>query len=446
MVCTGDDALMGPSKIWLFCSSCNNQEFNTTGELNKHMGRHNGDLSVADPLQPSAGGGINSCVLRSSSNDLMQSINLTSCVHCGMEFTDEPSLLKHQEHHAMSEIDSTLQNYLPSSSYDNTVNSATVATTTTTTANVDGAPFAVPSQDDSLTVEAIPQEVTISNDNAACEFRQNATTITAASNKESSGGGSNGGVALNGESHEKPFKCDRCPARFANQTSQKRHKDRVHDKIGLRFSCKECAKSFFDKHDLARHEKTHGKSAASSVAKKCDKCHKKLKAHKNHDCKVKVTDFPCKLCDAYLENQVSWGYHMWKHTKDPKYIPITPSSTAAIKPLQSSNSGSDTNKPLKSINSGSDTNKPLKSSNSGSDTNKPLKSSNCDKKATEKKSLANNGGDASRHPPAPPEAHAVNSISSQFNQPLCLQTSGFVKETEVKPLNMQVTCNVGSKY
>ena len=30
--------------------------------------------------------------------------------------------------------------------------------------------------------------------------------------------------------------------------------------------------------------------------------------------------FPCELCETRLETKVAWGAHMWKHTKDVKYI------------------------------------------------------------------------------------------------------------------------------
>ena len=134
-------------------------------------------------------------------------------------------------------------------------------------------------------------------------------------------------------------------------------------------------------------------------AKKCEKCDKKLRT--NHVCpndnnksKDVVTDFPCKICGAYLSNEVSLGYHLWKHTKDPKYI-VAPSVAT------------------KSVN----------------------------EKSEEKTTTA---------PPekekVPPEAHALNSVSQlHTGQPLCLQTSGFVDvEKEVKPLNMQVVCNAAA--
>ena len=59
--------------------------------------------------------------------------------------------------------------------------------------------------------------------------------------------------------------------------------------------------------------------------KKCPTCDKRLR--KGHVCKEdpsKKTDFKCKFCEAYLDNEVSLGFHLWKHTKDAKYIVTTP--------------------------------------------------------------------------------------------------------------------------
>jgi hypothetical protein len=49
-----------------------------------------------------------------------------------------------------------------------------------------------------------------------------------------------------------------------------------------------------------------------------------------HVCKPKPEvnkELQCKLCSAQLDSRVAWGYHMWKHTKDPSYIQ-SPDATA----------------------------------------------------------------------------------------------------------------------
>ena len=52
------------SKIRLFCSSCNNQEFSTTAELNRHMETHNQEL-LHNHSGYTAGGMLNISIFRS---------------------------------------------------------------------------------------------------------------------------------------------------------------------------------------------------------------------------------------------------------------------------------------------------------------------------------------------------------------------------------------------
>ena len=108
----------------------------------------------------------------------------------------------------------------------------------------------------------------------------------------------------------------------------KRHIRRVHDKSGPTFDCQECSKTFFEKFDLQRHMKVH-------ATPKCEKCgkNKSNKEKKPHVCKIpeseKDPDLKCTVCGVYLDNKVKWGFHMWKHTKDPAYI-----QTKAPDPIQ----------------------------------------------------------------------------------------------------------------
>ena len=363
-------------KIRMFCSSCNNQEFNTTAELNKHMERHNNEAASAstdsDPSSASR-----------STNNLIQSINLTACVHCGQEFRDEPSLLEHQKCHNW-EIEAGLQSYglsdLPNnvapSSYTNNLQVSEVPSSSRTnkvkkkTKTCSHCSGSFNSKDELK--NHLKESHSGPNDGFQCPLCAKVV-------------GSKAELNSHHQSHhrEKPHQCDSCSTKFWNLASLRKHTERVHDKTTHRFSCNDCGKKFYGRHDLARHRKTHG----SKPSKKCQKCDKVLR--QNHVCKEpEVTDFPCKICNSYMESEVAWGYHMWKHTKDPKYI-ITASSSNKNKPVEK---------------------------------------------------VASMQTDQS---PAPPEAHAVNSMS-QLNQPLCLQTSGFVKENEVKPLDMQV-CNGLSK-
>ena len=94
----------------------------------------------------------------------------------------------------------------------------------------------------------------------------------------------------------------------------------IHDKIAPVHECphKNCSKGFHEKFDLSRHLKTHS-------APRCDKCRKLLPGKdKKHICKPpdgeKDPDLKCTICGIYLDTKVKWGFHMWKHTKDPAYI------------------------------------------------------------------------------------------------------------------------------
>merc|ERR1712088_989748 len=52
------------------------------------------------------------------------------------------------------------------------------------------------------------------------------------------------------------------------------------------------------------------------------------KEKKNHVCKIPESErdpnLKCTVCGVFLDNKVKWGFHMWKHTKDPAYIQTKP--------------------------------------------------------------------------------------------------------------------------
>ena len=115
------------------------------------------------------------------------------------------------------------------------------------------------------------------------------------------------------------FRCPKCGLHLTNASGLKRHTRRVHDKSGPTFECPQCSKTFFEKFDLSRHMKIH-----SGSRPRCEKCGKPAKPNKNHVCKVpdseKDPELKCTICGVFLDNKVKWGFHMWKHTKDPAYI------------------------------------------------------------------------------------------------------------------------------
>ena len=126
---------------------------------------------------------------------------------------------------------------------------------------------------------------------------------------------------------EKPFKCSKCGLHLTNASGLKRHIRRVHDKSGPTFDCQECSKTFFEKFDLQRHMKVHS-------TPKCEKCgkNKSNKEKKTHVCKIPESErdpsLKCTVCGVFLDNKVKWGFHMWKHTKDPAYIQTKPAPDA----------------------------------------------------------------------------------------------------------------------
>ena len=258
---------------------------------------------------------------------------------------------------------------------------------------------------------------------------------------------------------EKPFKCDICGVRFTNQAGQKRHKLRLHDTKVKTHSCDKCGKQFFDKHDLKRHVKIH--------TKECNKCGRKLgNKEQHHNCvsqqKTNEEDsekskLSCTICGVLVSNKTSWGYHMWKHTKDPKYINISV-DTDIIKSLNNKKDVDNTNK-----------NTEL---NMKKNVTQLERSKDCDEKfialdnvvqENASKGLGSNGSYShknillpteskngttcssavTKEQPNPPEAHATSQTSfCQITQPLCLQTSSrtpLLQEREMKPLNMQIT-------
>jgi predicted RNA-binding Zn-ribbon protein involved in translation (DUF1610 family) len=190
---------------------------------------------------------------------------------------------------------------------------------------------------------------------------------------------------VEGHALEKPFKCGKCGLHLTNASGLKRHLRRVHDKAGPMHKCLECSKTFFERFDLSRHLKVHS-------VPKCDKCGKAKAKDKNHICKpVKVSDpeLECTICHAQLDSKVKWGFHMWKHTKDPAYIQ-TETVVVVV-------------------------------------------------------AVADGVGVVGEVlPEAPPEAHASTSISKRAEEPLCLQmaskkrTRPLSSSVMAQPLNMQV--------
>ena len=148
---------------------------------------------------------------------------------------------------------------------------------------------------------------------------------------------------------------------------------------------------------------------------------------------------------------MSWGYHMWKHTKDPKYIslPVNVDTMKAIKDKNIDINNSTKNKKSDETKTDKATddmkNVSLDTTNSNTNQKESTKINN-DNMELQKLSVAGKSSLAKTNCSHladkqlnPPDAHATS--YSQISQPLCLQTSirkPIPTENEIKPLNMQI--------
>ena len=88
--------------------------------------------------------------------------------------------------------------------------------------------------------------------------------------------------------------------------------------------CEECPRAFHRKSDLTSHRKTHGREREGKFA--CLDCaqvfrtEKKLSCHPCSGRSPPSKQLQCALCEVVLASKVSWGVHMWKHTKNSAYI------------------------------------------------------------------------------------------------------------------------------
>ncbi|CAL4097476.1 unnamed protein product, partial [Meganyctiphanes norvegica] len=125
------------------------------------------------------------------------------------------------------------------------------------------------------------------------------------------------------EHHEsaKPYKCDICGLGLSHISALRRH--RLAHTGYKPHVCEICNRSFFQKCDLQRHYATHNKSKQYE----CNNCKKKyssLHFLENHKCKPPQEEkpFKCNICGEGCANNMAWSYHMWKHTKNPIFVPF----------------------------------------------------------------------------------------------------------------------------
>lgn len=125
------------------------------------------------------------------------------------------------------------------------------------------------------------------------------------------------------QAHEaaKPFHCDVCGLGVCNQKALKRHK-LTH--TGYKpYKCDTCGRSFLQKHDLNRHMSIHDRPKYLQC-EHCKRTFTGISPLKTHKCKGVKVEMPylCHICGDGCSNRLSWSYHMWKHTKNPMFVPF----------------------------------------------------------------------------------------------------------------------------
>ena len=279
------------AKIRLFCQSCS-QEFATSNELNKHMEKHNHQLNSLCGTE--GGGGVgnqSSCDNNANWNNSNQAMNYSS-----------------------KEI---------------------VVTTDKTSAKPEIVNANEPISTCSECRLHFPTGIDLKKHiDLAHQGRQGGKKYQCLQCLAEFDDIKSHKAHVEGHALEKPFKCDKCGLHLSNASGLKKHQRRVHEKSGPTYQCDQCNKSFFDKFDLSRHVRTH------LDRPKCDKCGK-VKSHKEkkHVCKPPEPSDPalqCTICTVFLDSKVKWGFHMWKHTKNPAYIQTKPTKTSMPLCLKSS--------------------------------------------------------------------------------------------------------------
>lgn len=119
----------------------------------------------------------------------------------------------------------------------------------------------------------------------------------------------------------KPFHCDTCGIGVSNLRALKRHK-LTH--TGLKpYKCDTCGKCFLQKTDLTRHMNVHERPKYLTC-EHCKRTFTAVSSFKNHKCKgvKEVMPYLCHICGDGCSNRLAWSYHMWKHTKNPMFVPF----------------------------------------------------------------------------------------------------------------------------
>ena len=333
------------SKIRLMCASCC-QEFSTTSELNRHMEKHTQEMDA------------------SSNNS-----RLFFCSTCGVQTKDQQALCSH-----MSRSHGVKDNWNASScqqqpqiiqqqqpfnrtttysdcNFANSQDLSSGATSRHTMVPVSNQEVAIPSDMSSATTAAPPPPGLTNNSTSKTEDIPESCLDCSMTFSSGLDLRKHIDLAHKGRqtdmryqclhcaqefpdkpSHkahvelhlkEKPFKCNKCGMHLSSQAVMNRHIKRVHGNKENLFQCEECGKRFYERYDLHKHVKRHLRNSGLPKCGTCGKTFSDEKLKEKHKCKVKVRNgpgFPCEICESVLDSKVLWGVHMWKHTKDSKYI------------------------------------------------------------------------------------------------------------------------------
>ena len=304
-------------KIRLFCSTCS-QEFSSSADLNKHMQEHDSSVPSAESSQ-----------------------KLLSCPICQISVKDKDALYHHT------------QRVHPGKREDPKASKPEVEVTP-----INASQGKSNSKPKPKTVETPPESCThcpmtfetgldlrkhLDHVHSGREGRE--THKCNLCGKEFQDKLSHK-AHLAQHANEKRFKCMICDAAVSSQASLTRHLKKHSVKSDdLPYKCEECGKGFLQRFGLTRHLASHQRLKQGPKCDNCGKGFPNVAAHSRHKCKMPNMKYkyPCEICGERMRKKSGWGYHMWRHTKDYKYIITeTDSETSDEETVKKENAGSST--------------------------------------------------------------------------------------------------------